>query len=160
MNVNESPENAPEAPAMAAAAGTVSDTGAGHGTHGGGLRRAAAVAVGHKKQGVPPVAGRPPHPGALVWVDCTAEVCKLARGGMTVAEIADAAGVSRSQVESALSLGGVRRPRVPHGKVGPRKFDRGAVRAAHAAGETRNAIAARLGISVSSVSLSVNEVTP
>ena len=158
MNVNGSPENALEAPAMAAAAGTDSDAGEGHETHGEAAQRVAAVSVGRKKRGGTPVAGQPPHPGALVWVDCTAEVCKLARGGMTVAEIADAAGVSRSQVEFALSLGGVRRPRVPYGKVGPRKFDRGAVRAAHAAGETRNAIAARLGISVSSVSLSVNEV--
>ena len=160
MSVNGTAEIALEAPAMAVDPGTTSDTGSGAGKNGGATRRATRVASSRKKPGMPPAAGRTPHPGALTWVDCTAEVCALARGGMSVAEVSEATGVSRSQVEAALSIGGVRRPRAPHTRTGPRKFDRAAVRAAHAAGETRNQIAERLGISVSSVSLAINEVTP
>ena len=158
MSVNGSPENGLEAPAIADGTGTAADMAPADGTHGDASRRATAVAVGRKKRGVLlPENELPPHPGPLTWVDPTAEVCLLAKGGMTVEAIADQTRLTRCQVEDVLDLAGVRRRHAPPKKTARRKFDRAGVRAAHASGETRNAIAARLGISLASVSLAVNE---
>lgn len=158
MSVNGSPKIELGAPAIANGTGTAADMAQADETHGEASWRAAAVVTGRKKRGVIlPECELPPHPGALTWVDPTAEVCSLARDGLTVEAIADRRRLTRCQVEDVLDLAGVRRVHAPPKKTARRKFDRAAVRAAHAAGESRNAVAARFGISLASVSLAVNE---
>jgi uncharacterized protein (DUF433 family) len=158
MSANVSPKIELDAPAIASGTATVADMAQGDETHGEASCRATAVVTGRKKRGVRlPESELPPHPGPLTWVDPTAEVCDLAKGGMTVEAIADVTRLTRCQVEDVLDLAGVRRLHAPPKKTARRKFDRSDVRAAHAAGESRNEIAARLGISLASVSLAINE---
>ena len=158
MSVNGSPEIELEAPVIADDAVTAVNMVPVGETHGDVSWRATNVVVGRKKRGVLlPDNELPSHPGALSWVDPTAEVCLLAKDGMTVEAIADQMRLTRCQVEDVLDQAGVRRMHAPPRKTARRKFDRAAVRAAHWAGESRNAIAARLGISLASVGLAINE---
>ena len=158
MSVNGLPENGLEAPAIADAAGTTSDTFPANETNGDASQSAAPVAVGQKKRRATlSNAERPAHPGPLTWIDPTAEVCALAKDGRTVEAIAEASGLTHCQVEGVLDRAGVRRLHAPPRKILHRKFDRAAVRAAHASGESRNAIATRLCVSLASVSLAINE---
>lgn len=129
-----------------------SDTDAAHEIAVDPLERATPVAVDRKISVETP---RLPHPGPLVWVDLSGEVCAMGRGGATIVEIARNLGPTKSQVESAFDRGGVRRLHAQPVAVGRRTFDRKAVIAAHRQGVSVWDLAERFGVSMPSIRLAI-----
>ena len=154
MTVHENTKSFQGPPAAQATLSRSPDTDAAHETSLGPLERATPVAISPETGVYIP---RRPHPCPLVWVDMSAEVCALGRGGETVRQIATALGLTKSQVEDALDRGGVRRLHAAPVAVGRRTFDRAAVITARKQGVSVRDLADRFGVSPQSIRLAVKQ---
>ena len=154
MIVHEKAEIAAEPRPATATLSRVSDMGAANKIAVDALERATAVAT-DAKIGID--LPRPPHPGPLTWVDMSDQVCQLGRGGATVRQIATALGLSKSQVEAALTRGGIRRLHAAPVAVGRRSFDRAAALAARRQGVSVRDLANRFGVSPQSIRLAIKK---
>ena len=154
MTVHEIIESLQEAPAAQATISRSSDTDQAHELAVGTLERATPVAIDRKLGIETP---RSPHPGPLVWVDMSGEVCRLGRDGANVRQIATALALTKSQVEDALDRGGIRRLHAAPVAVGRRSFDRAAAVAARRQGVSVRDLANRFGVSPQSIRLAVKK---
>lgn len=152
MIANKSEGSFQEAPASQATLSRSSDADQAHETSVAPLERVSPVAF-DPKMGID--TARPPHPGPLVWVDMSADVCKLGQGGATVRQIATTLGLTKTQVEDALDRGGLRRLHAQPVAVGRRTFDRKAVIAARLQGVSVRDLGARFGVSMPSIRLAI-----